>query len=92
MQDVYLNPQQEPDGGVESAQPLLSERHSHNFGGQSGSAASCRLGGISRSFENHGGQTRFYSFSLCPNGDDLALYHGLLCHADCVAHWKQHLL
>lgn len=50
MQDVHLNLQQEPDGGVESAQPL----NLHAFGGQSGSAASCRLGGISRSFESHG--------------------------------------
>lgn len=94
MQDVHLNLQQESDGGVESAQPL----NLHAFGGQSGSAASCRLGDISRSFESHGGdkcdtsgQPVSTHFSLCPSGDDLALYHRLLCHADCAMCWKQHL-
>lgn len=100
MQDVYLNPQQEPDGGVESAQPLLSERRQPQLAVhliRTISVVSQALQppaglGISSSFENHGGQTGFYSFPLCPSGDDLALFHGLICHANCVARWKQHLL
>lgn len=59
---MHLNQQQEPDGGVESTSAVRKapsttccELNLHAFGGQSGSAASCRLGGISRSFESHGG-------------------------------------
>lgn len=39
----------------------------------------------------HFGAARFYSFFPFPSGDDLALYHRLLCHADCAMCWKQHL-
>lgn len=105
-QDVHLNLQQEPDGGVESAQPLLSERRQV----QLAVSLICTLSVVSQALQppaglgafldllrvmggqmRHFGAARFYSFFPFPSGDDLALYHRLLCHADCAMCWKQHL-
>lgn len=87
LMHVHLYPQQAPDGGVESAQPMLSERHQ----AQLAACLICMLSVVSQALQPPaglgaslallrimGGQTQpfgaahFYSFPLCPSGDDLA--------------------